>query len=79
MQLFPQHKNYATVPWVICTICQVKDPEKAKKLVPEGGSTTGLIRHIEKFHPEKAKRKQKKANIKQSMDHSKVSEGRENE
>ena len=71
--LFPQHKNYTTVPWVLCTLCQ------AKKAVPEGGSTTGLLRHIEKFHPEKAEKKKKNskgANIMQSMDKSKVSEGK---
>jgi hypothetical protein len=51
------------VPWAICSICQVDNPEEAKRILPDGGSTTGLNRHIDELHPElveKGKKKDKK-------------------
>ena len=37
--LLTQHKDYPKVRWVICSICQQEDPEKAKREVPISGVT----------------------------------------
>jgi len=51
--LLTQHKEYPKVRWVICSICQQEDPDKAKREVPISGTTTPLQRHILLAHPEK--------------------------
>ena len=61
--LFPQHKEYPIVRWVLCSICEENDPRGAKQEMTASGTTTGLKRHIEMMHPDiniesgKAKRK----------------------
>ena len=52
-----QHKDYNTVPWVICSLCQDKDADMARLRMPKGLSTSGLLRHIESFHPNKLVKK----------------------
>ena len=51
--LLTQHKEYPKVRWVICSICQQEDPDKAKREVPISGTTTPLQHHILLAHPEK--------------------------
>ena len=50
--LFQQHKDYPTVRWVMCSICEENDPRGAKQEMTGSGTTTGLKRHIEMMHPD---------------------------
>ena len=78
MFFLQQHRDYANVPWVICSICQKKNPEKAKKQLSKGASTTGLHRHIRNFHPKylNESKKEKQTNVLQLLHDPQVSQGR---
>ena len=78
MFFLQQHRDYANVPWVICSECQKKDPEKAKKQQTKGASTTGLHRHIHLFHPKflNESKKEKQGNVLQLLHDTQVSQGR---